>query len=259
MALLNADNGFPEKAILLYQQNLKLLLLEMDETAGIVLATKNNLASAFRKTKQFELAEPLFLEVLAARREILGEEHMGTLGTMNNLAMLYGDMGNWKKNNELTDQVYQICRKAYDESNRQTLVLLNNLVFGAMRLEDLPRAKELFERSLVLRKQSLPAEHPDVLEAENNYGFILAKNGEQELALTHYETALRGQQKFLPEGDSRKLSTLENLIETQRAMGNQATVEKYQQLFDTLNKKCFLRGEAIGGRAEPDHQQFVSS
>ncbi|XZE51717.1 tetratricopeptide repeat protein [Planctomycetaceae bacterium SH139] len=237
LAILNADNGFPEKAIPLYQRNLELLLLELDETAGIVLATKNNLASAFRKTKQFELAEPLFLEVLATRRETLGDEHMGTLGTMNNLAMLYGDMGDWQKNNELTEQVYQICKKAYGESNRQTLVVLNNLAFGAMRLNDLPRATELFERSLNLRKQSLPAEHPDVLEAENNYGFILAQNGEHELALTHYETALRGQQRVFPAGDSRTLDTLENLIETQQALGNQAAVEESQQLFDTLSKQ----------------------
>jgi non-specific serine/threonine protein kinase/serine/threonine-protein kinase len=53
----------------------------------------NNLANVYQYEGKYAQAEALFRQTLEIRRRVLGPEHPDTLGSMVNLAIIYGEPG----------------------------------------------------------------------------------------------------------------------------------------------------------------------
>jgi hypothetical protein len=53
------------------------------------LSSMNNLAGLYQDQGKYDLAEPLFVKTLEAKRRVLGEEHPNTIRSMDDLASLY--------------------------------------------------------------------------------------------------------------------------------------------------------------------------
>ena len=51
--------------------------------------TMNGLAALYDKQENFDETEPLYVECLNLRKEVLTDTHPDTLRTMNNLAVMY--------------------------------------------------------------------------------------------------------------------------------------------------------------------------
>lgn len=67
------------------------------------------------------------LEVLEARRRLLGEEHMGTVLAMNNLAITYGSQNKFDLAAPLTSKVLEIRRRVLGAEHPHTLTSMESL------------------------------------------------------------------------------------------------------------------------------------
>ena len=88
---------------------------------------KAALASLYERQGRYELAEPLCIECLEARKTKLGLDHPDTLGSINNLALLYSRQGRY----ELAEPLYIECLEGRKTKlgldHPDTLQSINNL------------------------------------------------------------------------------------------------------------------------------------
>src|SRR5438045_4448382 len=75
------------------------------------LMSMANLASTYMNQGRWKEAEQLEVEVLEARKKVLGTEHQDTLLSMNNLASTYSDQSRWKEAEQLQVDVLETSKK----------------------------------------------------------------------------------------------------------------------------------------------------
>ena len=82
-------------------------------------------------------AEPLFRQALEIRKKVLGENHPDYASSLNNLADLYHDQGDYPRAEPLFRQASEIAKKVLGENHPHYAHSLNNLacaVYGPRRL-----------------------------------------------------------------------------------------------------------------------------
>lgn len=72
-------------------------------------------------------AEPLYVEALAARREVLGNRHPDTLLVIHNLALLLSDAGRFAEAEPLVIEALTTRRETLGDRHPETLRSMNNL------------------------------------------------------------------------------------------------------------------------------------
>lgn len=74
---------------------------------------------------------------------VLGEEHPGTLTSMANLALTYGNQGRWKEAEELGVKVMETSRRVLGAEHPDTLTSIANLARTYFALERVQEAQGL--------------------------------------------------------------------------------------------------------------------
>jgi tetratricopeptide (TPR) repeat protein len=87
----------------------------------------NNLANTYANQGRFKEAEQLDVQVLEARKRVLGEDHPETLMSMNNLANTYWNQGRFKEAEQLGVQVVEARNRVLGKDHPDTLQSVNNL------------------------------------------------------------------------------------------------------------------------------------
>ena len=132
------------------------------------LASRNNLAGAYREAGRLEEAIALFEQVLTDRTRVLGEDHPHTLASRNNLACAYQEAGRLGQAIALYEQVLTDRTRVLGEDHPDTLASRNNLAYVYKRVDRLEEAIALYERVLTDRTRVLGEDHPDTLTSRNN-------------------------------------------------------------------------------------------
>ena len=76
--------------------------------------------------EKWQEAQKLHREVLGARRKALGESHLDTLASMNNLANVLQKQGQWQEAEDLHREVLEIRRQILGEEHPDTLSSMTN-------------------------------------------------------------------------------------------------------------------------------------
>ena len=132
------------------------------------LASRNNLATAYRAAGRTEEAISLHEQTLAARERVLGPDHPDTLNSRNNLAAAYQDAGRTEEAISLHEQTLAARERVLGPDHPSTLNSRNNL---ANAYQDAGRTEEaisLHEQTLAARERVLGPDHPDTLQSRNN-------------------------------------------------------------------------------------------
>lgn len=96
----------------------------------------------------------LYLErTLEITERMLGEEHSETATSLNNLAILLKNQGDYER-------ALEIQEKVLGEEHPDTATSLNNLANLLSDQGDYEGAKSLYERALEIREKILGEEHP---------------------------------------------------------------------------------------------------
>jgi tetratricopeptide (TPR) repeat protein len=175
-------------------------------------------------------ALPLAEKALATRRAILGEKHPHYATSMNNLGMLYQDMGDHQAALPLYKQVLEVRKAALGQKHPNYANSLNNLANLYHAMGDHQAALPLLQQALQVRKAALGEKHPLHATSLNNLAGLYQAMGDHQAALPLFQQALQVFKAVLGEKHPDYATTLNNLASLYRAMGDhKAALPLYQQ------------------------------
>jgi hypothetical protein len=142
------------------------------------LAEDNEAAADMFDAGRFDEAVPLFEQVLASCRNVLGNEHPGTMTVAGNLAVAYFAAGNRRKGlKHIVNNVSDRARLLGDE-HPDTLVARNALATAHRLTGDADRAIALAKQVVVQRTRTLGPAHGDTLTSRMVLALALAAAGD---------------------------------------------------------------------------------
>ncbi|MET8083948.1 tetratricopeptide repeat protein, partial [Micromonospora sp. NPDC005237] len=113
------------------------------------------LAGAYRAVGRIDEAIPLFEQVLADRRRVLGDDHPSTLASGGNLAYAYQTVGRIDEAIPLYEQVLVGCRRVLGDDHPDTLASGGNLAYAYQTVGRIDEAIPLYEQVLADRRRVL--------------------------------------------------------------------------------------------------------
>jgi tetratricopeptide (TPR) repeat protein len=150
-------------------------------------------AETLQSDGQYGKAEGLFVQVMQARKRVLGNEHPDTLTSMGSLATTYAYQGRWKEAEELGLQVIQTSKQVLGDEHPGTLVSMHNLASIYTRQGQWEQAEELSLQVVQIKKRAFGIEHPSTLVSMNNLVAIYHNQGRwkeaEELGLQVIQTS----------------------------------------------------------------------
>ncbi|CAL1136673.1 unnamed protein product, partial [Cladocopium goreaui] len=138
-------------------------------------------------------AEKLDRECLRIRQVKLGEDHLDTLPSLNNLAMVLQAQGRLVEAEPLYREALEKRQAKLGEDHPDTLNSINNLALLLYAQGHLAEAEPLFRKALEKSKAKLGEDHPDTLlslNSLNNLALLLQDQGRLVEAEPLYREAL---------------------------------------------------------------------
>ena len=167
----------------------------------------------------FDQALPLRQTALDLRIFTLGEMHADTATSLNDLALLRYEQGNYSLARPMYRRAFQIRRRLFGLQHLETAESLNNV--GMLLWEQsLPRRAEPFlKAALQIRYDKLGPESRLTAQSFNNLGLVYYEIGLHGASLLCFETALSIREKILDPADPAIAETLNNTANLLRRMG----------------------------------------
>ena len=92
-----------------------------------VLVALHNIGTLLQDWNRLEMAERMYLRVLAGREKALGPDHTSTLDTVNNLGLLYSERGTLNAAEQMYNRALAGKENAWGLDHTSTLQTVNNL------------------------------------------------------------------------------------------------------------------------------------
>ena len=215
-----SDLGLPYEALTLD--------VAVDALSGLLgpdhpdtLASRNNLAGAYRAAGRLTEAITLYEQVTKDCARILGEDHPNTLTSRNNLAGAYHAAGRLTEAITLYEQVLPDRTRVLGEDHPDTLASRNNLAYAYASAGRLTEAITLYEQVLHDRIRVLGEDHPDTLTSRNNLAYAYESAGRLTEAITLYEQVTKDCARILGEDHPLTKTVRENLEAAQHELAQQ--------------------------------------
>jgi tetratricopeptide (TPR) repeat protein len=212
----------------------------------------NQQADELYQAGRYQEAIPLAEEVLAIRREQLGERHPDVAASLNNLAVLYHLQGRYGEAETRFLEALDISREQLGERHPAVASNLNNLAELYRAQGRYGEAETRFLEALDILQEQLGERHPDVATSLNNLAVLYHAQGRYGEAETCYLQALDIRQEQLGERHPLVATSLNNLAGLYQAQGRYGEAEpRYLQALDILQ-------EQLGNR-HPDVAQSLNN
>lgn len=161
------------------------------------LRTGNRRALTSLREGDVERAQQLLDMEYTATRRGLGEDHPGTITSVNNLAAVLGLRGELSAARSLFEHALEVRGKALGEQHPDTLTPLNNLAAILWSEADLEGAQALFECVVEQRTRWLGENHLETLVAMKNLAVTLRQGGDYVGARSLLEHVVKGRKEKL--------------------------------------------------------------
>ncbi|MFC8999858.1 tetratricopeptide repeat protein, partial [Streptomyces rochei] len=162
------DQGTLHRAIAYFDRAHATCMRVLDEDHPHTLASRNNLAGAYRAAGDLTRAIPLYEQTLREQVRVLGEDHPHTLISRSNLAGACQEAGDLERAIPLFERTLRERVRVLGEDHPDTLTSVNNLAGAYETAGDLARSVPLYEQTLRERVRVLGEDHPDTLTSRNN-------------------------------------------------------------------------------------------
>lgn len=157
---------------------------------GLKEGFQTALASFYSRQDRHADAEKLFTEALVYQRRELGNFHIETMCTMNELGALYLKMGDVENAEFMLTESLRAKERALGPDHPRTLNTVTNIGnLYSLQLQ-LGKATEMYQRALEGYTKLHGPKHKSVAEAWNNLGEISMKQGRFSVAQEQFATAL---------------------------------------------------------------------
>jgi tetratricopeptide (TPR) repeat protein len=161
-------------------------------------------------------------DALAISEKTLGPEHPDTAASLNNLAVLLHDQGDYAGARPLYERALAIREKALGPEHPETATSLNSLARVLHDQGDLAGARPLIEGALAINEKALGPEHPATAMSLNNLAGLLQTQGDLAGARSLIERALAINEKALGPEHADTATSLNNLAGLLQAQGDLA-------------------------------------
>ncbi|WP_229887728.1 FxSxx-COOH system tetratricopeptide repeat protein [Streptomyces olivaceoviridis] len=250
--------GRDAHTILLRMNALALYEQVLGDTHPITLASRHNLAIAFRAAGNLEQATPLLEAMVAQYEQTLGDTHPVTLISRNNLAGAYRAAGDLGRAIPLLETTVAQYEQTLGDTHPDTLTSRNNLAYVYESAGDLGRAIPLLEATLAQREQVLGDTHPDTLTSRNNLAYVYESAGDLGRAIPLYETTLAQREQTLGDTHPDTLASRNNLAGAYESAGDlgraipllEATVAQYEQVLGDTHPDTLISRNNLAGAYE---------
>ncbi|HEY1852906.1 MAG TPA: tetratricopeptide repeat protein, partial [Candidatus Binataceae bacterium] len=135
----------------------------------------------YRSGKSGEAITPA-RRALAIREEVLGPKHLDTAASLNNLAALLQDRGDYPASRLFLQKALAIHEEVLGPKHPETASSLHHLASAVSDQGDYAAAKSLYGRALAIRKEVLGEAHSDYTSTLNRLADTLG-----ELSHSHAE------------------------------------------------------------------------
>ncbi len=131
-----------------------------------------------------------YQRALALRKSLLGPEHLDTLETIDNLAMVQLELGQVKEAVQVFDTSLKIYQTQLGPDDLRTLTCMNYLADAYQSADQLDKALPLYKHVLERRRAKLGPDDPLTLSTMNYLGTAYQSAGKPEEAVPLFEEAL---------------------------------------------------------------------
>jgi tetratricopeptide (TPR) repeat protein len=181
------------------------------------------------KDEDRQRAVQMYQRALQGSEKAWGLEHTSTLDTVNNLGLLYENLGRLDEAEKMFQRALQGKEKAWGPEHTSTLDIVNNLGVLYADLGRLDEAEKMYQRALQGKEKALGPEHTSILDTVNNLGSLYKDLGRLNEAEKMYQRALQGKEKALGLEHTSTLDTVNNLGVLYKALGRLDEAEKMYQ------------------------------
>ncbi|MFD5732523.1 tetratricopeptide repeat protein [Streptomyces sioyaensis] len=201
---------------------------------------------------------PLLEVILVQREQVLGEAHLQTLQSRNNLATAYESAGDLGRAIPLFEATLAQREQVLGKIHPQTLISRNNLAGAYYQAGDLGRAIPLFEATLAQREQVLGKIHPDTLNSRNDLAGAYQSAGDLGRAIPLFEATLAQCEQVLGETHPQTLQSRNNLAGAYYQAGDlgraiplfEATLAQREQVLGETHPQTLQSRNNLAGARE---------
>jgi tetratricopeptide (TPR) repeat protein len=217
--LANVD-GWPTWRVLLPHIEAAAALLSQQHNNTYVFSLRDG-AAAFRHGQgQFASAIDLVEAILTDMQRVLGLDHLDTLGTRNNLALLYQAAGDMDRAIPLLDATLTDVQRILGPNHRRTLLSRENLASAYQDAGDLDTAIPTLESVLADMRRVLGLGDHATLGTQNDLALAYQSAGQLDKAMPLYEACFADAQRFLGPNHPDTLSSCHNLALAYQSAGD---------------------------------------
>ncbi|QOJ14515.1 MAG: tetratricopeptide repeat-containing protein [Planctomycetia bacterium] len=126
---------------------------------------------------EFDAAEALFREVLAARRRVLPGDHPDRAVSLNNLAVVLLDRREFLEASDLLREAIALQRRVLPPGHPNLAGSLVNLGAALVELRDYEQAEQVLREGVEIREQQLASAHPSTGVARLLLGLSMQGQG----------------------------------------------------------------------------------
>ena len=155
------------------------------------------------------------------------ENHPDYATCLNNLGVLYYEMGDYKSAELFWKKVPEIRKKVLGEEHPEYAHSLNNLGTLYREMGDYKSADHYLKQALEIIKNALGESHPDYAASLNNLGTLYREMGDYKSAELFWKKALEIKKKALGEAHPDYAKSLNNLGVLYKTMGDYKSAEPY--------------------------------
>jgi CHAT domain-containing protein/Tfp pilus assembly protein PilF len=200
---------------------------------------------ALSRAGKYTEAIPLARQLLADMEKAHGPVDRDVAGALNNLALLYSDVGNDADAEPMNKRAIAIMEKVFGLDSREIAPELNNLAALYQRQGRYTDAEPLFKRALALREKALGPAHPDVGQSLNNLATLYEKQDRHADSEPLFKRALAIYEKAAGPEHPAVATLLNNLGQVDKVQGRYAEAEP------EIKRSLSIR-EKVLGRDHPD-------
>lgn len=204
-----------------------------------------SVSDPFDRAAFWQLITPRYEEMLQILETELGPEHLDIAITLDNLAGLYENLGDYEKALLLCQRAFEINEKVLGPEHPDVAITLNNLAGLYRQMGDYEKALPLYQRALEISEEEHGSEHPDdpfyraavIATTLDNLAGLYYQMGDYEKALPLFQRALKIRENMLDLKHPDVANSLNNIASLYRQMGDYGkALLSYQRALDISKK-----------------------
>ncbi|OBT95198.2 hypothetical protein VE01_07633 [Pseudogymnoascus verrucosus] len=156
-------------------------------------------------------AEPILQEAIVVRERELGVNHLDTLTSVSDLAILLRRQGRYEEAESMIQRALEGRERELGVNHLDTLTSVSNLALVLRSQGKYKEAELMNRRALEGRERELGVNHPDTLTSVSNLALVLDRQGRYEEAELMNRRALEGRERELGVNHPHTLTSVNNL------------------------------------------------